>query len=156
MFWPHLKKIQQAQMYLTNRLHFPVRVYCNRSQMTSLRVKNKNYDTKRSRVAWLWFFTRCDVFCDLLQYTHTHTEKCNLFVLYNKNSSGLLVYGLMVYPVWVTFLCIYVECPMKMKKQNKSADVIWRRLDVICACVNQWKCTQKSRDCIKTIIVGHD
>ena len=23
------------------------------------------------RVAWLLFFTRCDVFCDLLQYTHT-------------------------------------------------------------------------------------
>ena len=30
----------------------------------------------------------CDVFCDLLQYTCT--EKCNLFVLYNKNSNGLL------------------------------------------------------------------
>ena len=36
----------------------------------------------------LLFFTRCDVFCDLLQYTHTET--CNLFVLYNKNSSALL------------------------------------------------------------------
>ena len=28
----------------TNRLHFPVRVYCNGSQMTSQRVKNKKYD----------------------------------------------------------------------------------------------------------------
>ena len=35
-------------------------------------------------MAWLLFFTRCDVFCDLLQYTYT--EKCNLFVLYNKNT----------------------------------------------------------------------
>ena len=34
------------------------------------------------------FFTRCDVFCDLLQYTHM--EKCNLFILYNKNSNCLL------------------------------------------------------------------
>ena len=40
---------------------FSVCVYCNRSQMTSQRV---------------------------LQYTHT--EKYNLFVLYNKNSNGLL------------------------------------------------------------------
>ena len=32
-------------------------------------------------------FTRCDVFCDLLQYTHT--EKCCLFVLYNKNQMVL-------------------------------------------------------------------
>ena len=39
-------------------------------------------------MAWLLFFTRCDVFCDLLQYTHT--EKCNLFVKYNKNSNDLL------------------------------------------------------------------
>ena len=66
------------------RLYFCVRVYCNRSKMTSQRVKNKKYDTRRSRVAPL-FFTRCDVFCDLLQYTHTHTEQCSLFVLYNKN-----------------------------------------------------------------------
>ena len=28
-------------------------------------------------------------FCDLLQYTQTH-RKCNLFVLYDKNSNGLL------------------------------------------------------------------
>ena len=48
----------------------------------------KKYETGRSRVVWLLFFTRCDVICDLLQYTHT--EKCYLFVLYNKNSNVLL------------------------------------------------------------------
>ena len=72
-------KLTRGESYLTNRLNFSVCVYCNRSQM--------KYDTRRSRVAWLLFITRCDVFCDLLQYIHT--EKCNLFVLYNKNSSGL-------------------------------------------------------------------
>ena len=51
-------------------------------------VKNKKYDTKQSQVVWLLFFTLCDVFCDLLQ--HTCTEKCNLFVLHNKKSNGLL------------------------------------------------------------------
>ena len=33
-----------TRIYLTNRLHFFVRVYCNRSQMTSQRVTNKKYD----------------------------------------------------------------------------------------------------------------
>ena len=38
---------------------------------------------------WIVNHSICDhVICDLLQYTHT--EKCNLFVLYNKNSNGLL------------------------------------------------------------------
>ena len=48
--------------YLTNRLHFSVCVYCNRSQMTSQRVKNKKVR-------------------DEVEY---------LVVLYNKNSNGLL------------------------------------------------------------------
>ena len=54
-----------------NYYHFSVCVYCNRWQKTSQHVKNKKYHTRRSRVGWLLFFTRCDVFCDLLQYTHT-------------------------------------------------------------------------------------
>ena len=39
-----------------------------------------------AELAW---FTRCDVICDLLQHT-THTEKCTLFVLYNKNSNSFI------------------------------------------------------------------
>ena len=37
-------------LYLTNRFYFCVRLYCNRSQMTSWRVKNKKVRTRRSRV----------------------------------------------------------------------------------------------------------
>ena len=51
--------------------------------------------------------------CDLLQYTRT--EKCNLFVLYNKNGSMVsiqMVYWRIGGGAW--------------KKKNKSADVIWR------------------------------
>ena len=60
---------------------------------------------------WIVNHSICDhVICDLLQYTHT--EKCNLFVLYNKNSNGLLK----DFGAW--------------KKKNKSADVS----DVICVC----------------------
>ena len=66
-------------------------VYCNRSKKRSCS-----------------FFTRCDVICDLLQYTHT--EKCYLFILYNKNSKR----------AW--------------KKKNKSSDLIWRGFDTICVC----------------------
>ena len=65
-------------------------------------------------MAWLLFFTRCDVFCDLLQYTHT--EKCCLFVLYNKNQ----MVSWRIFGAW--------------KKKNKSADVIWRGFDAICVC----------------------
>ena len=58
--------------------------------MTSQRVKNKKvrHEMKSSGVTVVAFFTRCDIFCDLLRYTHM--EKCYLFVLYNKNSNGLL------------------------------------------------------------------
>ena len=56
--------------------------------VTACKDWTKKYDTRRSRVAWLLFFTRCDVFYDLLQYKHT--GKSNLFVLNNKNSKNLL------------------------------------------------------------------
>ena len=51
-------------------------------------------------------------------YYSTHTrKKCYLFVLYNKNSNGLLK----DFGAWT--------------KKNKSADVIWRGFDAICVCV---------------------
>ena len=62
-------------------------------------------------MAWLLFFTRCDVFCDLLQYTDT--KKCNLFVLYNKNSNGL----------W-----------KDLGGMTKEKQVCWRGFDAICVC----------------------
>ena len=51
-----------------DRLHISVRVYCNRSQKTSQRVKNKMYDTRWRRVAWLLFFTHGKTH-DLLQHS---------------------------------------------------------------------------------------
>ena len=70
------------------------------------------YDTGRSRVAWLLFFTRCDVSCDLLQYTRM--GKCNLFVLYNKNSNGFL---------------------KDLGVMKKEEQVRWRGFGAICVCV---------------------
>ena len=73
---------------LTNRLHFPVCVYCNISQMTSQHVKNKKvrHETKSSGVTVV-LYTLWRLVWSITVHTH---GKCNLFVLYNKNSNGLL------------------------------------------------------------------
>ena len=55
-------------------------VHCNRSQMTSQSVNKK----VRDEVEW----RDCCSLHDLLQYTHT--DKFNVFVLYNKNSNDFL------------------------------------------------------------------
>ena len=46
-------------LYKTNILHFPVCVYCNRSQKTSQRVKNNSHATRLRIVSYFLFFTRC-------------------------------------------------------------------------------------------------
>ena len=57
--WPCAKNTKTkaytsySRLYLTNKLHFPVRAYCTRSQRTSQRVKNKKYDT--SNVIYLFY-----------------------------------------------------------------------------------------------------
>ena len=86
---PKNPSINHLNFYFIKQIDyiFPC-VYCNRSLMMSQRERIKKYNTRRSWVAWLLFFTRCDIFCDVLQYTHT--EKCYLFVLYNKHSNSLL------------------------------------------------------------------
>ena len=91
--------------FLTKRQYFSVCVYCNRSQITSQRVKNKKvrHETKSSGVTVVLY----TLWCLLWSIKYTHTEKCNLFVLYNKNWNGLLYWR--IFGAW--------------KKKNKSADV---------------------------------
>ena len=60
-------------VYLTNRFHVAVRLFSNRSQMTSKCGKNKKVAHEAQHV---------DVLCDLLLNRRTATW--NLFVLYNK------------------------------------------------------------------------
>ena len=104
LFWVMYRCIVFVCMcYLTNRLHFSLCVYCNRPcnrcLMTSQHVKNKKNNTRWSRVVWLLFFARCDIFCDLLRYTCM--EKCNLQYI--------------IMDFWRIFWA--------WKKKNKSADV---------------------------------
>ena len=77
---PSINHLNFYCIYKTNRLHFSGRIYCNRSQKTSQCAKNNSHATRLRLLSYFVFFTRCNVICDLLQYTHT--EKCNLFVKY--------------------------------------------------------------------------
>ena len=68
--------------YLTNRFQVAVRLFSNRSQMTSKCGKNKNVAHGAQPSVSLMFLPQFDVLCDLLLNRLTVTW--NLFVLYNK------------------------------------------------------------------------
>ena len=89
-FFMHHKsfnKLFQFLLYKTNRLHFFMRVYCNRSLKTSQRVKNNRHAT-RLRLVYFLFVIRCDIISDLLQYTRR--GKCNLCVNHLSPCSALV------------------------------------------------------------------
>ena len=67
---------------LRNRFHVAVRLFSNRSQMTSKCGKNKKVAHKVQPSVSLMFLPHFDVLCDLLLNRRTATW--NLFVLYNK------------------------------------------------------------------------
>ena len=67
--------------YLTNRFHVAVRLFSNRSQMTSKCGKNKKVAHEAQPSVSLMFLPHFDVLCDLLLNRRTATW--NLFVLYN-------------------------------------------------------------------------
>ena len=81
-------------------------VYCNRSQKTSQRVKNVLSRT-------FLFFTRCDVICDLLQYTYT--EKCYLFVKYDTQR---------MYTYFTLSLYIYLT-QLSIERKETNDERIW-------------------------------
>ena len=68
--------------YLTNRFQVAVRLFSNRSQMTSKRGKNKKVAHEAQPSVSLMFLPHFDVLCDLLLNRCTATW--NLFVLYIK------------------------------------------------------------------------
>ena len=74
--------MNKADLYLTNRFHVAVRLFSNRSQMTSKCGKNKKVAHEAQPSVSLMFLPHFDVLCDLLLNRRTATW--NLFVLYNK------------------------------------------------------------------------
>ena len=67
-------------LYLTNRFHVAVRLFSNRSQMTSKCGKNKKVAHEAQPSVSVMFLPHFDVFCDLLLNRRTATW--NLFVFY--------------------------------------------------------------------------
>ena len=67
---------------LTNRFHVAVRLFSNRSQMTSKCGKNKKMAHEAQPSVSLMFLPHFDVLCDLLLKRRMTTW--NLFVLCNK------------------------------------------------------------------------
>ena len=74
------ESLKTAAKCLTNRLHAAVRLFSNRSQMTSKCGKHKKmaHGAQQS----LMFLPHFDVLCDLL--LNRRTAAWNQFVLYNK------------------------------------------------------------------------
>ena len=68
--------------YLTSRFHVAVRLFSNRSQMTSKCGKDKKVAHEAQPSVSLMFLPHFDVLCDLLLNRRTATW--NLFVAYNK------------------------------------------------------------------------
>ena len=70
--------------YVTNRFHVALRLFSNRSQMTSKCGKNKKWDTRQQPIVSMMFLPHFDVLCDLLLNRRTATW--NLFVLYSRET----------------------------------------------------------------------
>ena len=69
-------------VYLTNKFQVAVRLFSNRSQMTSKCGKNKKVAHEAQPSVSLMFLPHFDVLCDLLLNRRTATW--SLLVLYNK------------------------------------------------------------------------
>ena len=75
--------------YLTNRFQVAVRLFSNRSQMTSKCGKNKKVAYKAQPSVSLMFLPHFDVLSDLLLNRRMTTW--NLFVLYNRELKKVLM-----------------------------------------------------------------
>ena len=89
-------------IFLTKRFHVAVRLFSNRSQMTSKCGKNKKVAHEAQPSVSLMFLPHFDVLCDLLLNRRTATW--NLFVLYNKKIKihGKNALLFQISPLWQT------------------------------------------------------
>ena len=78
-----------SMFYLTNRFQVAMRLFSNRSQMTSKCGKNEKVAYEAQPSVSLMFLPHFDVLSDLLLNRHTTTW--NLFVLYNRELKKVLM-----------------------------------------------------------------
>ena len=76
-------------VHLTNRFQVVMRLFSNRSQMSSKCGRNKKVAHEAQPIVSLMFLPHFDVLCDLLLNRRTATW--NLFVLYNKEFKKVLM-----------------------------------------------------------------
>ena len=78
-------------MYLTKRFHVPLRLFNNRSQMTSKCGKNHKVAKEAQLSVSLMFFPYFDLFCNLFLYTDPQQYGIYLFYKIIKNKQILMV-----------------------------------------------------------------
>ena len=78
-------------MYLTKRFHLPLRLFNNRSQMTSKCGKNNKVAEEAQLSVSLMFFPYFDLFCNLFLYTDPQQYGIYLFYKIIKNKQILMV-----------------------------------------------------------------
>ena len=82
-------KPSEFLLYKTNRLHFPVLVYCNRSQKTSQRVKNNSHTSRLRLVSY--FFVLYTLRRHLWSITvHTHGKMLSISVINQRSKIKFL------------------------------------------------------------------
>ena len=78
MPWKSFNKLFEFLLYKTNKWHFSVHVYCNRSQKTSQHVENKGHATRLHLVSYFLFFT---VAMSSVIYDGTYAQKNVIYFL---------------------------------------------------------------------------
>ena len=125
------------KVYLTNRFHVAVRLFSNRSQMTSKCGKNKKVAHEAKPSVSLMFLPHFDVFCHLLLNRRTATW--NLFVLYNNKETTTTDKAFFIYKAGLCPLCALEKkpfdvicCLYKMQQSHwllcveKTCDWSWK------------------------------
>ena len=94
--------------HLTNRLDIVVRLFSNRSKITSKSVKNKEVAHEPQASVSLMFLPHFGVFCDLL--LNRPTAIWNLFFLYNDQKKQIKLPCLEPFVSSSCFFFLYLTC----------------------------------------------
>lgn len=91
--WPLFNYLYTDSIYLPNKFHFYLRLYCNRShsQMTYHDVRRRKKSTARDvwdvwheTYLFVYIYSSYAILSSSVIYCSTEAQKLNLFVLYNK------------------------------------------------------------------------
>ena len=137
--YEQLFKAKSHDIYLTNRFHVAVRLFSNRSQVTSKCGKNKKWHTRRSSYHIL---TSSVIYCWIRR-----TATWNLFVLYNNEKPFYFkIFQLNAKAGLLPRLCPAFAPPLQEKR---PVDVIYDRFKM--KQFHWLLCVAKNRDWLRKI-----